>query len=62
MTENSKEKYTSFIITDSNNIENMIENFVKILNSKSIKEFNRACKESNKKFYITVINLFFLKN
>lgn len=36
--------------SDSMSIDSLIERFVNILNVKSIKDFNKACKESKFKF------------
>jgi hypothetical protein len=41
---------------NSSNIDLLIEKFVDILNIKSIKEFNRACKESNSKNFFKIKN------
>jgi hypothetical protein len=33
-------------------MQKIIQNFLNIITIKSIKDFNKACKESNKKIYI----------
>lgn len=40
---------------DSTNMDSLIERFVNILNTKCIKDYNKACKESN------ILNFFKIK-
>jgi len=48
MAENNTKSISWVMRSETSNIEILIEKFVNILNPKSIKEFNKACKESKK--------------
>jgi len=53
MAENSK-TISWLARSDTDNMDLLIERFVNILNTKSIKDFNKACKESKNKIFFKI--------